>query len=181
MAKLFVSIPMMDRDLDDIRADMRAICSIVSEELGEDYELIDSICTKKPDNYILEDPGACGAWYLAKSIGKMAEADLVVFDTNWRFARGCIIEHMICALYNIPYVDMGVSYYDNEDEYVNDYTHDWDLTGSIENQLSEAYEEDALGFEHDDIMDLEGEAESIDEFDDDIDILEPGEYDADTE
>ena len=179
MPKLFVSLPMNGRDIDDIRADMQAICQIVSTEMEEDYELIDTVWTDEPSADILANPGACGAWYLGKSISALAEADLAVFDSEWRYARGCIMEHMMCALYNIPYVDMSASYGDDSDD-INDYTVDRNEAARINNAISEAYEEDALGFEHDDIYDLKGEPEEIDDYaDDDVDTLEPGEYDAD--
>lgn len=183
MPKLFVSLPMNGREIDDIRSDMHAICQIVSAEMGEQFELIDTVWTDEPPIDILNDPGSCGAWYLGKSISALAEADLAVFDSDWRFARGCIIEHMVCSMYNIPYVDMSMSYSD-DDEDINDYTVDRNEAARINNILSEEYEEDALGFEHDDIYDLEGEAEEIEDVEDDEDdpdALEPGEYDADTE
>lgn len=183
LSKLFVSLPMRGRELDDIRMDMQAICQIVSAEMNEQFELIDTVWLDEPSDYILADPGACSSWYLGKSIQAIAEADLVVFDENWRFARGCIIEHMVCALYNIPYVDMSVSYNDDT-EPVNDYAYDINELARIENILSEKYEEDALGFEHDGIFDLEGEAEEIEEVENnenDLDALEPGEYDADAQ
>ena len=182
MPKLFVSLPMNGREIDDIRTDMNAICRIVSSEMDEQFELIDTVWTDEPSDYILADPGACGAWYLGKSISALAEADLAVFDSDWRAARGCIIEHMVCALYNIPYVDMSVSYHDDDLDDVQDYTVDYNEAARINNVLSEEYEEDALGFEHDDISDLEGEAEEIEDVEDDEDdpdALEPGEYDAD--
>ena len=152
--------------------------------MDEDFELLNTLWADEPEDYILADPNLSGVWYLGKSISALAEADLVVFDSNWRFARGCIIEHMVCAMYNIPYVDMSVAYHDDEDE-VNDYTVDRNEAARINNILSEEYEEDALGFEHDDISDLEGEAEEIEDGEendeDDPDALEPGEYDADAE
>ena len=181
MPKLFVSLPMNGREIDDIRTDMRAICQIVSSEMGEDFELLDTVWTDEPSDDILASQESSGVWYLGKSIGVIAEADLVVFDSDWRNARGCIIEHMVCAMYNIPYVDMSMSYSD-DDEDVNDYTVDRNEAARINNILSEEYEEDALGFEHDDISDLEGEAEEIEDVEDDEDdpdALEPGEYDAD--
>jgi len=172
---------MNGRKVDDIYADMYAIRQIVSAEMGEHFELIDTLWDE-PDDDILANPNACGAWYLGKSINALAQADLVVFDTNWRFARGCIIEHMVCALYDIPYVDMSIPYRENFHDEVNDYTVDRNEAARINNAISEAYEEDALGFEHDDIYDLEGEVEKIEDVtENDSDALEPGEYDADAE
>lgn len=223
MRRLFVSIPMRDRDVDDIRADMQAILCFTETQFNEDFELIDSLVPGEPPTDVKDE----GGWYLGRSISLLSEADLAVFDSNWRDARGCIIEHMVCALYNIPYIDMSVSYDLDEDYGVNDETYDINEAARLNEVLSEAYEEasgeakdfeDALGFEHDDISDLVQEkpedvseetskeeppvetkhqrrkkriadilkrrrsmkhSEPAVEEVDDVDKLEPGEYDAD--
>ena len=51
-------------------------------------------------------------WYLGDSIRLLGTADLVIFDKDWRKARGCRVEHAICELYGIPYM-----YVDSEDRY----------------------------------------------------------------
>ena len=143
---------MRDRELDDIRSDMNAIKSIVESQFDETYDLIDTVCEDTPDLNDIREPSA---WYLGKSILMLSEADLVVFDADWSNARGCIIEHMICALYNIPYVDIAMDYNFSTND-VNDYTHDWNFIGETNSDIEELTEdfEDALGFEHDDVDDL---------------------------
>lgn len=165
--KVFVSLPMRDRSIDEIREDMNDILDIIKSgytELGEDVELIDTIWTDTPGPDILDE----AVWYLGKSIQALSEADIAIFHPGWREARGCILEHMVCAMYNIPYFDISMDYGDHEDEDVEDYTHDWDLAGEINEALSEQVAEaeglddilddedveDALGFEHDDVDDL---------------------------
>ena len=149
--KLFVSLPMRDRDIEDIRSDMVTITNFISFQLDEQYELINTLIDDKPPTDI-EDPGV---WYLGRSISMLSQADLVVFDASWREARGCIIEHMVCALYNIPYVDISMNY-ELDEEFVNDQTYDINEAGRINELLSEEYEqasgqtedfEDAFGFE----------------------------------
>lgn len=165
--KVFVSLPMRDRSIDEIREDMNDIFNIIKSgyaDAGEDVELIDTVWTDTPGPDILNE----GVWYLGQSIQALAEADLAIFHPGWREARGCIIEHMICAMYNIPYFDISMDYGDHEDEDTEDYTHDWDRVGEINEALSEQVAEaeglddilndddveDALGFEHDDVDDL---------------------------
>ena len=165
--KVFVSLPMRDRSIDEIREDMNDILDMIKPgyaELGEDVELIDTVWMDGPGPDILDE----GAWYLGRSIQALAEADLAIFHPGWREARGCIIEHMVCAMYNIPYFDISMDYGDHEDDDVKDYTHDWDMAGEINEALSEQVAEaeglddilgdddveDALGFEHDDVDDL---------------------------
>ena len=165
--KVFVSLPMNGRSIDEIREDMNDILDMIKSgyaELGEDVELIDTVWMDGPGPDILNE---C-AWYLGRSIQALAEADLAIFHPGWREARGCIIEHMVCALYNIPYFDISMDYGDHEDEDVEDNTHDWDFVGEsnvylsekvaeaegLDNILNDEDVEDALGFEHDDVDDL---------------------------
>lgn len=164
--KVFVSLPMRDRDLDVIHQDMTDILEMVQTNFVEDVELIDTIWPHGPSSGDVHDESV---WYLGKSIKALSEADIVVFHPGWRSARGCIIEHMVCAMYNIPYLDISMDY-DERGEPINDYTHDWDLAGQINAELSKAVAdaeglsetdilgnddvEDALGFEHDDVDDL---------------------------
>lgn len=171
--KIFVSLPMNGRNLESIRNDIRILADIAAEEFDEPCEIVDTIVEEEPPADI-----SCGrVWYLGNSLVKLAEADVAVFHPGWRDASGCILEHMACALYNIPYMDISMSYNPVEGNGVQDYTHDWDLVGALNEEMSEAIaeaeglndipeeagdDEDALGFEHDD-----------------IDELEPGEYDAD--
>ena len=161
--KVFVSLPMRDRSIDEIREDMNDILNMIKpgyEELGEDVELIDTVWMDTPEPDILDE----SAWYLGRSIQALSKADIAIFHPGWREARGCIIEHMVCAMYNIPYFDISMDYGDHADEDVEDYTHDWNLAGEINEALSEQVAkaeglddilddedvEDALGFEHDD-------------------------------
>lgn len=167
--KVFVSLPMRDRSIDEIREDMNDILDMIKPgyaEVGEDVELIDSVWMDGPGPDIFNE----SVWYLGRSIQALAEADLAIFHPGWREARGCIIEHMVCAMYNIPYYDISMDYGNHEDEDVADYTHDWDLAGEINAELSKQVAEaeglgeddilddedveDALGFEHDDVDDL---------------------------
>lgn len=164
--KVFVSLPMRDRSIDEIREDMNDILDIIKPiytELGEDLELIDTVWTDGPGPDILNE----GTWYLGRSIQALAEADLAIFHPGWREARGCIMEHMVCAMYNIPYFDISMKYGD-DDDFV-DHTRDWDFVGETNAYLSEKVAK-AEGL--DDILHEDDDVE-------DVDILEPGEYDAD--
>lgn len=204
--KVFISIPMNGLEETDIRSEIDNVFKVICEEyaqFGIDCELIDSFITDKPDPDILQPR----VWYLGNSIKKLSEADLAVFHPGWRNAPGCIIEHMVCALYDIPYVDISMpDVFEDEISDVVDNTHDWDVAGEVNAEMSKQVAEaeglsnddiledddveDALGFEHDDVDDLiesdpdlnpyaqHSEIDIVDEFND-SDILEPGEYNAD--
>lgn len=163
--KVFTSLPMRDRDMTDILEDMQEMVEIASEEFGEPCKHVDSIFDELPPDEVVSD----SCWYLGKSIVALSEADIAIFHPEWRTARGCIIEHMVCALYNIPYLDISMDYnLERDNNHIRDYTHDWDFAGEINAELSkrvaeaEGYDdilndedvEDALGFEHDDVDDL---------------------------
>ena len=45
-------------------------------------------------------------WYLGRAIRKMSSVDEVFFYGNWKEARGCRIEHEICEVYGIPYMEV---------------------------------------------------------------------------
>lgn len=47
---------------------------------------------------------------LGFSIQMLPQADLVVFAPNWETARGCRIEHQVCADYGIEHLDLSDHY-----------------------------------------------------------------------
>ena len=99
--KLFVSLPMRGYEIDDIRAEMEAVKNLLDSNYEEEFELIDTIDTEDaPDDIHHEN------YYLGKSIQKLATADLCAFHPLWKTAPGCIIEHMVCAMYDIPYLEI---------------------------------------------------------------------------
>ena len=108
--KLFVSLPMRGYEIDDIRAEMKTIKNILDINYEEDFELIDTIDTEDAPDNILHDN-----YYLGKSIQKLATADLCAFHPAWKTAPGCIIEHMVCAMYDIPYLEIRGEDLDTED------------------------------------------------------------------
>ena len=112
MSKLFVSLPMRFRNDIDIYNEMYALKNLIEENTGEEFELIDTLDVSEAPDYIVND-----CWFLGQSITKLSQADLVVFSPHWTRATGCIIEHMVCAFYDIPYVDVRLDdFMDFEDE-----------------------------------------------------------------
>lgn len=93
--RLFISLPMRGRNVDDIRQDLKKLY----KPLKENYELIDTIW---PETNEAENNQT---WYLGKSIQALGTADLVMFAPGWENAYGCRVERMICGLYGIPFID----------------------------------------------------------------------------
>lgn len=59
------------------------------------------------DNYHHNDaPANAGRlWHLGKSIGQMEEADAIYFCPGWNTANGCLLEMLICKLYNLVIIE----------------------------------------------------------------------------
>jgi len=99
--KLFISIPMRGYDDDEVRAAILGIKEFTERMYDREFDLIDSFIEEEPPDGVMQ-----GAYYLGKSIQKLSTADICVFHPEWKNARGCIIEHMVCAMYDIPYVEL---------------------------------------------------------------------------
>lgn len=96
--KVFISQPMADLDELEVYAVRNQICNkfdINDEEIIESY--IKDVPTEITNK---------SAWCLGDSIRLMSEANLVIFAPGWEEARGCLIEHDICTLYEIPFIEM---------------------------------------------------------------------------
>lgn len=174
MPKLFVSLPMRERTEEEVREEMAELNDICNNEYQTEFEMIETFDYGNPPSDISNE----SIWYLGKSIVGLSEADLVIFSSNWRNARGCIVEHMICALYNIPYVELQPGELVNLDnaDVVVDYTHDLD-----EQPVEIVDKIDILHEDDDDSLSGEEHLEEpdFDDYDPDLDELEPDEFNAD--
>ncbi len=97
MKKLFVSVPMKDLTEEEIKYSLTKMHRIAEAYEGEELELIDSWVGEAP-------PTNCNAsaWYLGKSIEKLAEADVFIgIDTNIVKAPGCAVERQVALNYGI--------------------------------------------------------------------------------
>jgi len=99
MMQVFISQPMAGLTENEIFATRNDICNkfnIEAEELIESY---------RKDNVPHKDVNT-NVWCLGDSIRLMAFANLVIFAPGWEEARGCLMEHDICTLYEIPFIEM---------------------------------------------------------------------------
>ena len=88
--KVFISQPMRnktDEEILKVRADIKRK---LERTYDENVEIIDSFFQEAPHE-------AKPLWYLGESLKLMSDADLVVFTSDWRSARGCRIERQ-CAI-----------------------------------------------------------------------------------
>lgn len=97
--KIFISLPMNGLTDEEIHIEMNRIAS----KFKEKYDIIDTFIQEESPH---DSSNNSGVWYLGRSIQLLSSADIVVFHKNWTSARGCMVEHRICELYNIPYIEM---------------------------------------------------------------------------
>lgn len=45
-------------------------------------------------------------WYLGHSLQLLSTADLVIFAGDAAGAMGCVVQRLICEMYEIPYIEM---------------------------------------------------------------------------
>lgn len=99
MKKAMISQPMAGKTEEEIRTTRG---KAIKKLKASDYELVDTLFTnewvaKEKSN----DAANIPLWFLAKSLQKMSECDLVYFCKGWETARGCIIEHEAARQYGL--------------------------------------------------------------------------------
>ena len=95
MKKVFISLPMRGKTLEEINLERNRCLDIISERLEEPVYLLNS----------LHEGEASPVWKLSYAIRVLSGADLVFFSRGWDTARGCKIEHKICEEYDIPFME----------------------------------------------------------------------------
>ena len=87
---------------EDIRSRMKEIYDKYVEVHDDPDAILVDQFTKAVPNSIAGTEKE-GPWCLGDSIKLMAMADIVIFSDDFLEARGCRIEHDICAAYNLKY------------------------------------------------------------------------------
>lgn len=99
MKKIFISQPMREKTDEFILTERKKAIETAKKYLGEDVEVIDSFFQNVPHD-------AKPLWFLGKSLELMAGADVVVFVSGWKNARGCKIEHTCAEEYGIRVIEL---------------------------------------------------------------------------
>lgn len=98
--KLFISQPMTGVSIDAFNANRERILRKYEKYFKNcDYEVINP--------YTRDDApeDADKLWYLGRALMDIGSADIVIFAKNADTAKGCIIERMVCELYNIEHMN----------------------------------------------------------------------------
>lgn len=101
-AKVFVSLPMKDKEQEDVLKKMQMIFDGFCKFTGrDDLELINQYFKAVPNE--ITEMDRAPVWCLADSLKIMAHAGIVIFSDDYWRARGCLAEHYICKEYGIPF------------------------------------------------------------------------------
>ena len=99
--KLFVSLPMYGLNDDVVRRLMIDIKRSVENIFKREFDLIDTLIEEEPPDSVVHHN-----YYLGRSIQMLSMADICVFHHDWKNSPGCTVEHMVCDLYDIPYIEL---------------------------------------------------------------------------
>lgn len=92
--KVMISQPMNGLTDEEIKVVREEVIKVINPE----WKVLNTLFDIEFDNPI---------YYLAKSIEKLAEADIVVFVPGWEKARGCKVEYEIAKAYGKFILIMG--------------------------------------------------------------------------
>lgn len=100
MKYVFLSLPINGKTDEEVRiARSQARNEIQSILYNESLEFIDSWITEQPPYHLTGSK--IGLWYLAKSLEKLADADVIYCAKDWTNYRGCVIEKDAAKQYGI--------------------------------------------------------------------------------
>lgn len=95
--KIFISQPMRGLTEEEIKFNREKCICYLMYSIPSQFSVIDSFIREREKGAI---------WCLGESIKLMQNADLVVFLSGWKEARGCRIEHEVCKSYGINYIEL---------------------------------------------------------------------------
>lgn len=94
--KLYISQPMRGREYDDIIRERKQLIADAAVALQAD--------DIRPLETLHRNGKAKPLAMLGRNIEQMAEADAVIFARDWRDARGCRVEHLAAAEYDLKII-----------------------------------------------------------------------------
>lgn len=121
--RLFIAQPMTGKSDDEINL-IRGIVSrayidhLIETKEFTTVELIDQVNIPDPEGIENLSGKEKRLTYLGRSIQLIATADIVIFAGDWREAKGCVVERLICVDYDIPIYD--IKAYMSKHRYIGD-------------------------------------------------------------
>lgn len=106
--KIFIAQPMSgvpDEEVEEIR---EKVTKLMKNKYGDNIEIIDQFHV--PEEEMAKEPlERPGIHLLGRSIQFLADADLVVFTSDFLHAKGCCVELAVCKEYDIPFEVYSIS------------------------------------------------------------------------
>lgn len=97
--KVFISQPMRDKTEEEILA-------VRAEALERAKNILEVDEVREIPSYVPSFKNDHPVRSLGKSIGMLADADLVVFCKGWESMRGCRIEYAVCSEYGLRHEEI---------------------------------------------------------------------------
>ena len=108
MTKVFIAQKMTGLTEKEVMKNRKICEDYFKEHLSEEYPEVEFIDNYTPEAAPKEAVKTTHErlWYLGHSLQLLSTADLVIFAVDAPNAKGCVVERMICEMYNIPYIEM---------------------------------------------------------------------------
>ena len=102
--KAMISQPMKDKTEEEIIRQKNKAVKILE---GQGYEIVNTYFNDEwtnADNLLSKGITNIPLFFLAKSLEKMAECDVIYFCDGWQDARGCKLEHAAAVAYGLKVI-----------------------------------------------------------------------------
>lgn len=109
MKRVFISVPMNSRPIEDIRKDIDEMSEYLYNKI-EDIEIVDSLLTQEPQR----DYSEPRLYYLGHALVKMAECDIVAFAKGYRNSKGCRVEEQAAIEYGLNRLYLDIPDYEED-------------------------------------------------------------------
>ena len=97
--RIFISQPMAGRSDEEIERTRQLVKDAATKVF--DVDRIIEI-PKRPEWQVKSNPPVMN---LGRSIEDLSRANVVIFSPGWNETRGCQVEHLVCELYKISYIE----------------------------------------------------------------------------
>lgn len=103
MKKIFVSVPMHGRKLDDINSDIRKAADTFikwnedNAYYTDDVEFVDTLAQYGSEQPVKNER----IWYLGKALETLSDCDAIIFCPRYSDASGCIVEKIVANRYGL--------------------------------------------------------------------------------
>ena len=106
---VFISLPMSGLPDELVRSNIElakeAYLAITKLDITH-VAFVDNLNCPDPNDEWPDTVGRDHVWYLGHALEKLSKCDEAFFWLGWKKARGCMIEHEVCTMHNIPRISV---------------------------------------------------------------------------